>query len=143
MRLATRLLGWTLLAAVLGGPTPGAVGSCGGDDLADTADLASYCVDREDLVCVRRGARGELSIQGIDECRHTAREVCARRWWSPECRPSEREARACLNALRSSDTLATPEDQIDECQVSTLCHAREAAPIDKGGGDGNAGTGAP
>ena len=141
MRLATRALAWTLLAVLLGGPTPGAVGSCGGEDLSETADLASYCVEREDLVCVRRGARGELSLQGVDKCRRAAREVCARRWWSPECRPTEREARACLNALRSRDTLSTPEDEIDECRVSALCHAREMAPIENG--TGNAGAGEP
>lgn len=141
MKLATRALGWTLLAVLLAAPTPGAVGSCGGDDLGKTVDIESYCVDREDLVCARQRARGELSIQGETECRYAARDVCARRWWSPECRPTEREARACLNALRSRDTLSTPDDEIHQCQVSVLCHAREQAPVENGGG--SAGTGEP
>jgi hypothetical protein len=124
----------------LGAPTPGAVGSCGGDDLSETADLQSYCIAREDLVCVRRGERGELSAVGVDKCRRDALEVCPRRWWSPECRPTEREARACLNALRSLDTLSTPEGEIEECQVSALCRARESTPI--ANDPGAAGTGA-
>lgn len=141
MKLTTRALGWMLLAVLLAGPTPGAVGSCGGDDLGKTADIQSYCVAREDLVCARRRARDELTKQGETDCRYAARDVCARRWWSPECRPTEREARACLNALRSRDTLSTPDDEIDECQISVLCHARGTTPVENGAG--NAGTGGP
>ena len=40
------LLGFFALAA----PTPGAVGSCGTDDLDQAADFMSYCQKREELI---------------------------------------------------------------------------------------------
>lgn len=110
-----------VLSPLLGGPTPGAVGSCGGDDLDQSADLQTYCVEREDLTCVRRWHRNEINDQQMNECRLDARTLCARRTWSNDCRPTERQARACIHALASSDTLQTPEDEVRECSIEALC----------------------
>jgi len=122
-----------VFAPLLGGPTPGAVGSCGGDDLDRFADLDTYCVEREDLVCVRRWNRGEISETEMNECRYDARDLCERRTWSADCRPTERQARACLNALAARDTLETPEDEIDECRVEALCTVRTVGAAGSGG----------
>jgi hypothetical protein len=110
-----------LLMLVLGGPTPGAVGSCGTDDLAGFADIQRYCAQREQLVCVRRNLRKEITNGQRDECRRAALKQCASRSWAPECHPTEREARACINALSDLDTLKTPEDKIHECSTKALC----------------------
>jgi hypothetical protein len=116
-------------------PAPGAVGSCGGENLDREADLVSYCKEREELMCVRQAERGELSDAERDECRRTEIARCDRRFWAPGCRPTQREANACLNALRSLDTLSIPEDELYECNRRALCTARPAgktASIDGG-----------
>jgi hypothetical protein len=110
-----------LLMLLLGGPTPGAVGSCGSDDLSGLADIQRYCAQREQLVCVRRNLRKEITNGERDDCRRAALKQCSSRSWAPECHPTEREARACLNALSDLDTVKTPEDEISECSTKALC----------------------
>jgi len=119
-----RAIAWAFLAALISAPTPGAVGSCGSDDLSGTADLVSYCSEREELICVRRFERREISVIERDDCRRAEIARCERRFWAPGCAPTKREANACLNALRSLDTLETPEGELDECQREALCTAR-------------------
>lgn len=131
------------VAPVLAAPTPGAVGDCGGDDRGAPADLQSYCIEREDLTCVRRWHRNEINETQMNECRYDARETCARRTWSADCRPTERQASACLNALASSDTLDTPEDEIEECSVEALCTVKPLPEGPRSIGDGDAGSGMP
>jgi len=126
-----RIFGWSFLAALISAPTPGAVGSCGADDLSGSANLVSYCREREELICVRRHERREISVLERDACRRTEIARCERRFWAPGCAPTQREANACLNALRSLDTLDTPENEIDECQSEALCTAKLPA-IDGG-----------
>jgi hypothetical protein len=124
-----------LLLLVLGGPTPGAVGACGGDELDGEADLDSYCAEREQLVCVRQALRREISTGARDDCRRRAIADCMNRSWAPDCRPTERQTRACLNALSSTDTLDTPEDELEECQSEALCNAAPRGEAGGGGGD--------
>lgn len=110
------------LFLLLGGPTPGAVGSCGDDELARPAEFKSYCLEREQLICVRRGMRREISTAAEHECRWDAIAFCdAVDDWNPRCHPTERVTRACLNALRSLDTLQTPEHELEECGSEALC----------------------
>jgi hypothetical protein len=116
-----RGFGGVVAALLLVGPAPGAVGSCGGDPLDQPAELESYCKEREQLICVRRAMREKLPDVKRDGCRYDAIELCSSRFWKPGCAPTVRQARACLNALRSFDTLKTPEDQIDECKTDALC----------------------
>ena len=113
------------LALLLAAPTPGAVGSCGPDDLSGPADLVSYCTEREELICVRRAERGEFTPFERDECRRAEIARCERRSWAPGCSPTARQARACLNALRARSTLDTPEAELEECQRQALCTARQ------------------
>jgi hypothetical protein len=122
-RIARRALAGALLFVVLAGPTPGAVGSCGGDELDREADLDSYCAEREQLVCVRQALRREITSGQRDDCRRAAIAACRNRSWAPRCQPTERQTQACLNALRSLDTLNTPDDELEECQTDALCTA--------------------
>jgi hypothetical protein len=110
-----------LVLLTLSGPSPGAVGSCGGDELDEPADLQTYCRERDQLICVRRALRKEISDAERDECRRDALIDCDHRSFAPGCEPTERQARACLGALRSLDTLSTPEDQLEECDPEALC----------------------
>jgi hypothetical protein len=119
--LLSRVGAAAALIALLAGPTPGAVGSCGGDDLDQTADLREYCQTRDELVCVRRSLRKEITHEERDDCRREAIARCQDRFWLPQCEPTRRQARACINALQSLDTLETPEDRITECSPSQLC----------------------
>ena len=105
----------------LSGPSPGAVGSCGGDELDTPADLQDDCRERDQLICVRRALRREISDAERDDCRREALVDCDHRSFAPGCEPTERQARACLNALRSLDTVDTPEEQLDECDRDALC----------------------
>jgi hypothetical protein len=123
-RYARRVVGWLFIALLISAPTPGAVGSCGSDELAAPADLVAYCTEREELICVRRHERRELSVIERDQCRRDEIARCAHRFWAPGCAPTKREANACLNALRSLDTLSTRESELDECQSEALCTAR-------------------
>lgn len=114
-----------LLFLLLAAPTPGAVGSCStGDELQDAADVESYCKQREELICIRRYLRKELSIDDRDDCRRKVTDLCERRFWAPECRPSVRQANACLNALRAEETVDIPEGKLIECDTSSLCTAK-------------------
>jgi hypothetical protein len=122
MKLRTILLiglGWMAIAA----PTPGAVGSCGGDDLAKPADFRSYCQQREQFICTRRFLRKEITEETRDICRWDALDACDRRTFPGDCAPSRRETEACLRALSSLDTVETPESEISECSRSALCKA--------------------
>lgn len=119
--MRARLWLGALSLVLLMGPTPGAVGSCGEDHLGEPAELEGYCSQRDQLVCVRRSLRRELTNQETDECRRAAIDRCQTRSWAPECQPTQRQARACLNALQSFDTLATQESELDECSFSALC----------------------
>lgn len=121
---AHRGFGVVLLALLISAPTPGAVGSCGSDELSGQADLVAYCTEREELICVRRYERREIGLDERDDCRRAEIARCERRFWAPGCAPTKREANACLNALRSLDTLSTEESEIDECQREALCTAR-------------------
>jgi hypothetical protein len=118
--------GWLLICA----PTPGAVGSCGADQLDNTADFSDYCQQREQLVCVRRYLRKEITEATRDECRWDAIDTCARSAFPSTCRPTQRQTGACLNALSSFDTLKTKEEDLPECKPKALCTA--ATLIDAG-----------
>lgn len=113
------LLGWSLIVA----PTPGSVGSCGTDELAEPTDFKSYCQKREELICTRRYLRKEITAETRDACRWDGVDACARRAFPSDCRPTRRQSEACLNALASFDTLETPEDNISECKQKALCTA--------------------
>ena len=112
-------LGWMAIAA----PTPGAVGSCGHDDLSEAANFSDYCDRREQLICTRRFLRKEITAEARDLCRWDAIAACDRRSFPGDCRPSRRETDACLRALSSLDTLETQESEIAECSRSALCKA--------------------
>jgi hypothetical protein len=120
-RLGARAALCALLFALLTGPTSGATGSCGGDELDREADLEEYCQQREQYVCVRQQLRREITVGERDDCRRQGIADCRNRSWAPRCRPTERQTRACLNALASLDTLDTPEDELEECQTEALC----------------------
>lgn len=123
-RYVRRFVGWSFIALLISAPTPGAVGSCGSDELSGQADLVAYCTEREELICVRRHERREISLIEQDKCRREQIARCSHRYWAPGCAPTKREANACLNALRSLDTLSTPESELEECQSEALCTAR-------------------
>lgn len=112
-------LGYLAIAA----PTPGAVGSCGRDDLGQAADFTDYCEQREQLICSRRFLRKEITAEARDICRWDAVDACERRAFPADCRPTRRETEACLRALASLDTLHTPESELSECAQSALCKA--------------------
>ncbi len=118
---ARRLVVGALMLLFLAGPTPGAVGSCGAEE--GFADLLSYCREKEELICWRRELRGEFGgdPQGVVDCRRQARRECEERFWPPDCRPTERQANACINALSSADTVETAESEIAECEREALC----------------------
>lgn len=132
-------LGWMAIAA----PTPGAVGSCGTDELAEPAVFSDYCRQREQLVCTRKFLRKEITAEARDLCRWEAIDACDRRSFPSDCQPTRRETEACLRALSSLDTLDTPESKIAECSRSRLCKAtpseEEEAPENRPQGERDGG----
>jgi len=120
---------WCLLVA----PTPGAVGSCGDGELNEPVEFLYYCRNREELACVRKFLRKEISERERDECRWEAVDACERREFPSSCHPTKRAAEACLNALRSFDTLETEEQDLGECNTDALCRATPGEEPDGGG----------
>jgi hypothetical protein len=118
-------------------PTPGSVGACGGDSLDEPTDLRSYCEEREQLVCVRRFLRKEITERERDACRWDAIDACALRRFTPECQPTQRQAQTCLNALSSFDTLQTRESELPECNTRALCDNTPSEEAADGGGFGS------
>lgn len=128
------VLGWIAIAA----PTPGAVGSCGRDEMSEPANFMDYCERREELICTRRFLRKEITAEARDVCRWDAKDACERRSFPGDCRPTRRETDACLRALASFDTLDTPEADIEECQRDVLCRATPSDEAAANSGDGGA-----
>jgi len=134
--MTTKSWGRGLLAmlglALLTGPSEGAVGSCSDktDPLAGPADAAAYCDEREQLLCLRRYERGELNFPEREDCRRKAVAVCQTREFFPGCAPTERQVRACLDALHSRSTLDRNVGEIKEC--NSLCELDSAAQLDGG-----------
>lgn len=113
---------WALgLFLLCGGPTPGAVGDCQGDQGDEPADLREYCIEKNELICVRRAERNDIAISESTQCRYDVIDACMRSSWAGDCRPTVRQTEACLNALYDRETLNTPEDEIEECQRASLC----------------------
>ncbi|HKU38063.1 MAG TPA: hypothetical protein VJR89_07950 [Polyangiales bacterium] len=131
MRSRWFLLGfvWCVLVA----PTPGAVGSCDEGDKNEPVEFSYYCRNREELACVRRFLRKEITERERDQCRWDAVDRCRRREFPSDCHPSTRAAEACLNALRSFDTLETKEKDLPECDSDALCRATPSEEPDGGG----------
>jgi hypothetical protein len=121
-----------LLFGLIAAPTPGAVGSCGDSDLSKPVNFTYYCRTREELTCVRRFLRKEITARERDQCRWDAVDACARRSFPYDCQPTKRIAEGCLNALRSFDTLDTTEDRIKECATDALCRATPQETPDAG-----------
>ena len=121
-----------LLLLLLAAPSQGAVGSCSDktDPLSAPADVVAYCDEREQLLCVRRFERGELLLSETNDCRRKAIAVCQTREFLPGCVPTERQARACLDALHSRSTLDLGVDEIEECKG--FCHLDVNDSIDGG-----------
>jgi hypothetical protein len=115
------------------GPTPGAVGSCDDSDLSEPVEFSYYCRNREELACVRRFLRREITERDRDECRWKAVDDCRRRDFPRDCRPTKRAAEACLNSLRSFDTLETKEGDLEECNTDALCRVTPSEDPDGGG----------
>jgi hypothetical protein len=126
------VLGSLLLAA----PTPGSVGACGSDERDFPADFMDYCQKREQLGCVRRFLRKEITGPTRDTCRLDAVDACGRSAFPADCQPTRRETDACLNALSSFDTLDTKEADLAECKQNALCHATPSEQHDSGLADG-------
>jgi hypothetical protein len=131
---ARRLLGLFVLWLAISAPTPGSVGSCSGDRLDRPADLSQYCQQREQLICVRRFLRKEITAAARDACRWSGIDLCAQRSFAKDCQPTQRQADACLNALASFDTLHTPDDQVADCNTKALCNVPKAPNSDAGAG---------
>jgi hypothetical protein len=133
-----RVLSAVLVAAFLSvAPAPGAVGSCEGDASGEPADFRDYCEQREQLVCVRRFLRREITERERDLCRWEAIDTCQRRAFPPDCQPTRREAQTCLNALSSLDTLHTQESELRDCSLQALCDLPRSA-ADEAAGDAGA-----
>lgn len=130
--LRQRVLWLLLLVPVLVGPAPGAVGGCGcgSDPLDEPVDLEAYCIEREQLVCVREFERGVGSVFDRDDCRREVIDLCSTRSFPRGCSPSKRKASACLNALHARSTLGETVNQLKECR--DLCDFSTALQGDGG-----------
>lgn len=116
-----RLLRFSLAIStflVLGGPSPGAVGSCN-DDIP-IADPVEFCIAKKKYTCVRDNYREELTTS-YEECIANADSSCAGATWDNCDPPNEIKADACIQALRSMSRIDEPTSAILECNAQILC----------------------
>lgn len=142
-----KMLGRALVGAILflslGGPAPGAVGSCGGSTTA--ADAHQFCIDWRITRCNRAKARGEVpptppppcvddpatpaneadpAMCNLLFCQSQVPESCLHFVWPADCvpEPTTLMVTACYLGLHDPARLAdVPADNIWECQMATLC----------------------
>lgn len=138
-----------LLFIALGGPTPGAVGSCNDD--VKTADPVEFCIYKKSLTCIRENARGDIQIlpesvtacagesetaarqncereDSKNRCLSSAQNDCAGISWGNTCSPpNEIQADACLQALGSMERIGQATSEIGECNSDVLCPPIEGA----------------
>lgn len=110
------------LFIALGGPTPGSIGSC--SDEITVTDAQSFCIDTQALYCLRDFKAERISEDEYDACLADVAPACRGFTWNPEiCSPppTEQRATACIAALRSSERLETPNEEIIECRADILC----------------------
>jgi len=136
-----RVVGPVGLFLMLGGTSPGSVGSCAGT--GNFADFQSFCVSNDTLVCSRLQRAEAMGI--VPTCAENPNVRCfeaancgpgtiqnncqvatqAGGWetvFPPNCvpPPTVTQAQRCLQALQVR-SLDTPENQIPECQAALLC----------------------
>jgi hypothetical protein len=100
-RVVRRLVLGALAFVVLGGPSPGFVGSCD-PSIAGSPDAYRYCTDRSGLICSRELESGRIDEAQFLACYDAIRPFCeTRRNWSG-CVPTAAAVEACLNALRDA-----------------------------------------
>lgn len=104
---------------VLGGPTPGAVGSCSSS--SDIADAEQFCIDRRTWECERNHVRNDITDMQYEACRGGILMQCSGAMWA--CRAlTTREAESCISALSDPNRLDEANNEIAECQFpSTEC----------------------
>jgi hypothetical protein len=144
------LLGATLFLA-LGGPAPGAVGSCGGE--VATVDPEQFCFTRKKYECDRTEVRQQAgfanepapipapdcvdnpatAVNEVIACNHTfcvnqIPVLCTGMTWWCTPPPSETVTNDCLAALREPTLLDQRTSDIYECLPTTICPA-SAAPL--------------
>lgn len=145
---ALRRLGLAgLVFIALGGPTPGAIGSCNDD--VQVADPVKFCEKKKSYTCLREFARGDIAIHpsapGMcngapdrEACeREASRNIClgavegecASVTWGTDCEPPNTiQADACINALKAIPRLAEATASIVECRPEVLCPPFEETP---------------
>ena len=146
-RFAWRRIVWAFgLFTVLGGPSPGAVGSC--SKTVPIADAYTFCIDEHEWICARDALRGDLLTAGDratcmmmttaaaqsaclnntvisrrTECLSQVAEHCTGfiMWPSTCSPPNEIEAQSCIDALKAEARLNESSASIYECLDTTLC----------------------
>jgi hypothetical protein len=58
-----------------------------------------HCERMQAWTCARRAARGDISEAEQESCLESIVGICAGAVWPPDCRPTEREGAACIEAL--------------------------------------------
>jgi len=136
-----RALVGALLLMGLGGPSPGAVGSCGGE--ISTADPVQFCANRRIAECSRALARGDALPPAPAPCvddpatSYNESEPAVCNWvfcieQVPNrcsmanfagCNPPPTQAIAddCIAALTSVERLPQPTAEIAECNIDVIC----------------------
>ena len=106
---------------LLGGPTPGSIGSCA--DAPELGDPEDFCTDQRALFCLRDREAERIDDEEYETCLGMVADDCNQFNFSDECFPPPTKLKqdACLSALQSVDRLGTPNDEIEECSFDALC----------------------
>ena len=111
---------------LLGGPTPGSVGSC--SETSAYVDPVQFCKDRKFWSCQRQWVTGAINDDQLAVCLEPIEATCAGSTWDAcDPPPTNRRGKACINALRDMDRVAIPEGDLSECQTAVLCGFESAS----------------
>ncbi|MEZ4254498.1 MAG: hypothetical protein R3A78_02110 [Polyangiales bacterium] len=94
----TKPVWWVALFLVLGGPTPGSVGSCSDD--VSVSDPEQFCLDSQALYCLRDHEAERIDDDAYDDCLAAVTDMCEGFVWNPAVCNPRRTPTARGRALR-------------------------------------------
>lgn len=111
-RALRRLVLGAFAFVMLGGPSPGYIGSC---SPSSAPDAYMFCRDRRYTECEREARAGRATPEQFMLCYDGVPAYCEmRRTWN-DCIPTSAQLAGCLDALRDSSRDATPTPELPEC----------------------------
>ncbi len=90
-------------------------------DADGRASDVQFCTDEHVYECARDLAAGRITMSAYNTCQMRVDAECSTFTWPAGCDPSTTLRSACIAAVSDASRLATTNDMIEECSLTTLC----------------------